>query len=161
SLLRAATWGRGMWEIAPNGGPIVPSSPPSPAFHFDPPNPRPGQAVSFTDDSTGGATSWSWTFEDGAASREQSPTHVFAVPGTFSVRLTVSNAAGTVSTARAVTVSYGSTGTGNVFTYLLPVIVTSGGENGAFFTTEVSLTNRSGRPLTLTFRARGSSFEAS
>jgi PKD repeat protein len=150
-----------MWEIAANGGPIVPSAPPSPAFHFDPPSPRPGQTVSFTDESTGGASSWSWSFGDGTTSSAQSPTHVYAAPGTYTARLSASNAAGTASTTRSVPVSFGSTGTGAAFTYLLPVIVTTSGENGTVFTTETSFTNRSGRVLTLTFRAKGSTFESS
>ncbi|HRY30364.1 MAG TPA: hypothetical protein P5079_10065, partial [Elusimicrobiota bacterium] len=56
--------------------------------------------------------------------------------------------------------SYGSTGTGSVYTYLLPIVLTSSGAGGAFFTSELTLTNRSGRTLNLTFRAKGS-FEAS
>ncbi|NLX46706.1 MAG: PKD domain-containing protein [Euryarchaeota archaeon] len=36
-------------------------------------------------------TGWSWTFGDGGASNDRSPTHVFLVPGTYSVTLTVTD----------------------------------------------------------------------
>lgn len=52
--------------------------------------------VTFSDESTGGvATSWSWWFGDGGSSIEQHPQHTYTVPGTYSVRLSVSNAYGT------------------------------------------------------------------
>ena len=158
--LRAATWGRGMWEINPSGGSTGPSSPPSPDFTFSPSAPKPGQTVSFSDRSQGGAASWSWTFGDGTTATVQNPTKVWANPGTYSVTLKATNGAGSRSFTKAVTVSYGTTGTGNVFTYLLPIVLTSSGAGGAFFTTELTLTNRSGRTLRLTFRAKGS-FEGS
>jgi len=50
--------------------------------------------VQFTDVSTGGPTSWSWDFGDGGTSPEQSPQHTYAVPGTYTVTLTASNAYG-------------------------------------------------------------------
>jgi len=53
-------------------------------------------------------------------------------------------------------VSYGTTGTGNVYTYLIPAVLTAQGQGGTLFTTELTLTNRSGRSLNLTFRAKGS-----
>jgi PKD repeat protein len=48
--------------------------------------------VQFTDTSTGTPTSWSWDFGDGSASSAQHPSHVYADPGTYSVRLTVGGA---------------------------------------------------------------------
>ena len=44
----------------------------------------------FTDRSLG-ATTWLWDFGDGITSTQQSPTHVFAAYGTYSVKLTVTN----------------------------------------------------------------------
>lgn len=158
--LRAATWGRGMWEINPLGGSTGPTSPPSADFAFSPASPKPGQSVSFSDRSQGGASSWTWSFGDGTSSSTQNPTKVYASPGTYNVQLTAGNAAGSRSTTKAVTVGYGSTGTGSVYTYLLPIVLTSSGAGGAFFTSELTLTNRSGKTLNLTFRAKGS-FEAS
>jgi hypothetical protein len=45
--------------------------------------------VQFTARDIVGATSWSWTFGDGGTSDEQNPIHIYAVPGTYTVELTV------------------------------------------------------------------------
>ncbi|MFZ1685229.1 MAG: S8 family serine peptidase [Candidatus Zixiibacteriota bacterium] len=50
--------------------------------------------VAFTDQSTGGPTSWSWTFGDGGTSTLQSPGHQYTVAGTYTVALTATNACG-------------------------------------------------------------------
>jgi len=51
--------------------------------------------VSFTDTSTGGAGSnWSWLFGDGGTSTTESPSHVYSVPGIYTVNFSVSNAGG-------------------------------------------------------------------
>ncbi len=51
--------------------------------------------INFTDASTGGATSWAWTFGDGGTSTTQNPSHTYAGNGTYTVALTVTNAYGT------------------------------------------------------------------
>ncbi len=49
----------------------------------------------FTDRSTvASPTSWLWTFGDGATSTAQSPTHAYAAPGVYSVRLSTTGAGG-------------------------------------------------------------------
>lgn len=61
---------------------------------------------SFTDTSTGGAaTSWAWTFGDGATSTAQSPSHTYASAGTYSVNLTATNSAGSSTITKSVVVS--------------------------------------------------------
>ena len=52
--------------------------------------------VQFTDNSTSTPTAWSWDFDnDGIEdSTEQNPSHIYTTPGTYSVKLTVSNAGG-------------------------------------------------------------------
>jgi PKD repeat protein len=50
--------------------------------------------VTFTDASTNTPTSWSWTFGDGGTSTLRNPVHVYSDPGTYTVSLTVTNAAG-------------------------------------------------------------------
>ncbi|KKH95702.1 hypothetical protein EO95_06225 [Methanosarcina sp. 1.H.T.1A.1] len=63
-------------------------------------NPTTGFAplnVAFTDTSTGLPTSWSWDFGDGATSTEQNPTHIYSAAGTYTAKLTVSNANSTSS----------------------------------------------------------------
>jgi PKD repeat protein len=54
--------------------------------------------VAFTDTSTGGPTTWSWDFGDGTTSTAQSPAHTYSSEGTYSVALTVGDAAGGSST---------------------------------------------------------------
>lgn len=46
----------------------------------------PPLVISFTDQSTGGATSWSWDFDNGNSSVAQNPTVSFAQPGIKNVR---------------------------------------------------------------------------
>ena len=48
-------------------------------------------AVAFSDRSSGGPTSWSWSFGDGTTSSERNPRHVYASQGSFTVTLTVSD----------------------------------------------------------------------
>ena len=62
-----------------------------PGFTADPESGPPPLTVSFTDATTGSVpTAWLWNFEDGETSIEQSPTHTYAAPGTYSVSLKVS-----------------------------------------------------------------------
>ncbi|AKB36565.1 cell surface protein [Methanosarcina siciliae C2J] len=51
-------------------------------------------AVNFTDTSTGSPTSWFWDFGDGANSTAQNPSHTYSAEGSYTVNLTVENAAG-------------------------------------------------------------------
>jgi hypothetical protein len=71
-----------------------------------------GNAVTFTDTSTGAPTSWAWNFGDPASganntSAAQNPTHAFAAAGSYDVSLTATNASGSNSTQKSVTVSAG------------------------------------------------------
>ena len=50
--------------------------------------------VSFTDQSTGDITSWSWSFGDGEISTDQNPTHTYNTAGTYTVSLTVTGPGG-------------------------------------------------------------------
>ncbi|ACL16750.1 PKD domain-containing protein [Methanosphaerula palustris] len=54
-------------------------------------------AIQFTDRSTN-AKQWSWTFGDGTTSTEQHPSHTYTTAGTYTVVLTVRNAAGQSNT---------------------------------------------------------------
>lgn len=68
-----------------------------------------GDQVSFSDASTNGPTSWSWSFPGGtpATSTAQNPTVTYSSPGTYSVTLTASNATGsdTETTSNYITVT--------------------------------------------------------
>ncbi|MEI6841222.1 MAG: PEGA domain-containing protein [Methanomicrobiales archaeon] len=57
--------------------------------------------VQFTDKSTNSPNSWSWTFGDGSASNEQNPTHTYLKAGFYSVKLKVSNPAGSNGLSRS------------------------------------------------------------
>jgi PKD repeat protein len=57
--------------------------------------------VQFTDTSTGNPVSWSWNFGDGSGSTAQNPSHIYVLPGTYTVTLTVRNSAGATSSKSA------------------------------------------------------------
>ncbi len=50
--------------------------------------------VTFKETSKGSPTSWKWNFGDGKSSTEKSPTHTYSAAGTYTVKLTATNAAG-------------------------------------------------------------------
>lgn len=88
------------------GTPMATSTPPSAGFSFSPGSPVVGQAVSFTDTSSGNPTSWLWNFGDGQTSTARNPMHTFTVAGVFNVTLTASNAAGANSRTVSLLVSF-------------------------------------------------------
>ena len=59
----------------------------------------------FTDITTGGATSWFWDFGDGNTSTLQNPTHTYSAPGNYTVCLTTTNVCGSDSTCYSVNVT--------------------------------------------------------
>jgi hypothetical protein len=62
-------------------------------------------SIRFINQSSGGkGTSFSWTFGDGFTSSQETPTHTYAVAGSYLVSFTVSNAAGTSSISKQITV---------------------------------------------------------
>ena len=78
---------------------VSPSAPPVPPvadFTFQ----VSSLSVLFQDTSTGTPTAWSWDFGDGAATAKQNPMHTYAVAGTYTVSLTVTNASGQTSSKR-------------------------------------------------------------
>lgn len=62
----------------------------------------PSVAVDFTDTSTGGPTTWHWTFPDGSASDEQHPTYEHGVHTPEEVTLTVGRGSETDSVTKTV-----------------------------------------------------------
>ncbi|HOI14325.1 MAG TPA: PKD domain-containing protein [Methanoculleus sp.] len=88
-------------------------------------------AVQFNDTSTGGPTSWTWDFGDGTTSTDQNPTHTYAA-GTYTVNLTVGNAAGPDTETRTdyITVSPAPTPTATATVTPTSRPVYSGGGGG-------------------------------
>ena len=75
-----------------------------------------GQSATFSDNSTGLVTSWSWDFGDGSpVSTLQNPTHMYAAPGTYTVCLTAASPCSTNQVCQVVNIciapsaSYSST----------------------------------------------------
>ena len=75
------------------GGPVAPVA----AFTGTPTSGTVPLTVTFTDQSTGSPTSWSWTFGDGGTSTAQNPVHTYNSTGTYTVTLTATNAVGSDS----------------------------------------------------------------
>jgi PKD repeat protein len=94
-------------------------SAPGAAFTFFPASPQPGQMVPFLDTSSGGPTSWFWSFGDGFSSLAENPTHPYASSGTYTVSLTAQNSFGSSQVTHSVTVSSVSAPTA-VFTFSPP-----------------------------------------
>jgi len=63
--------------------------------------------VTFVNKTIGAAERWQWDFGDGVTSVDESPTHVFKEPGSYTVRLTASNKAGPSTAVRQVVVKGG------------------------------------------------------
>ena len=96
-------------SAAPAPTATIVDAPPTPA---PPPNPPPVAdftaspqlgldplTVNFTDQSSNNPTTWAWDFENNGStdSTLQNPTFVYTTPGTYSVKLTVTNAYGSDS----------------------------------------------------------------
>ncbi len=74
----------------------VSTPPPGVNFTASPPSGIRPLTVQFTDTSTGSPTAWAWDFDNNGTtdSTLPSPTHTYTTSGTYSVKLTVTNAGG-------------------------------------------------------------------
>lgn len=86
---------------------FVSSGAPAASFAVTTTSPVVGESVSFTDTSTGSPTSWSWSFGDGGTSDLRNPSHAWSAAGTYTVTLAASNASGSSTASRTVTVASG------------------------------------------------------
>jgi len=73
---------------------VVAWEPPLAAFALDATEGIAPLAIQFEDQSTGDITQWNWSFGDGASSSAPSPAHLYTIPGTYTVSLSVSGPAG-------------------------------------------------------------------
>lgn len=97
--LRAATYGRGVWECDIDQSVLLPAA----SFTSDYTTVCPGQTVQFTDLSAPSLTSWSWTFPGGTPSTsvQQNPAVVYNTPGVYPVTLTATNSNGSSSVTQS------------------------------------------------------------
>jgi len=70
------------------------AKPPTASFTSDKTTAAVGEAIQFSDQSTGEVNSWSWDFGDGNTSNEENPSHAYKEGGRYFVSLVVSNEAG-------------------------------------------------------------------
>ena len=75
------------------------------SFSYNPATPVAGQAVQFTDNSTGSPTSWEWHFGDGSRSTAQNPSHTYTTADSRTVTLTAMKGTGFDNVSRTVTVA--------------------------------------------------------
>ena len=93
--------------IAKSSQTITVSSALQASFTYSPSNPLPLQAVSFTASATGGTGpyTYSWDFGDGSTSSGSTTSHSYLLPGSYTVKLTVTDANGyTVTISQTITV---------------------------------------------------------
>ncbi|MCP4357425.1 MAG: PKD domain-containing protein [Chloroflexi bacterium] len=83
-----------------------------------------GSATVFTNSSSGDNLTYLWAFGDGITSTAVSPTHTYAITGTFTVTLTASNNVGSDSATTAVQVIDGAIPP-TMYKLFLPVIVSN------------------------------------
>ena len=106
SVLRLATYGRGVWETS-----IESTRSLNAEFTVSNQFPCPGGNVQFTDLSSGNPTSWNWTFTGGtpATSTAQNPAVTYAGSGAYNVTLVVTNASGSKTLTKTAYINSAST----------------------------------------------------
>lgn len=87
-----ANWQNGKTDIYM--GTLISSNLPTAAFSASPILGKAPLKVSFTDKSTGLPIKWQWNFGDGTSSTKQNPAHKYSKVGSYTVRLTATNSAG-------------------------------------------------------------------
>lgn len=80
--------------------------------------------VQFSDQSTGGPTSWSWNFGDGSNATTQNPSHIYSAAGIYSVSLTVANLDGTDTLTRTGYITVTVPGSGATTLHVAAMTVT-------------------------------------
>lgn len=100
-------WGQMLYVDNINITGVVSAGPPTAAFTASSSAVCAGNTVTFTDQSTGSPTGWSWSFPGGspASSTTQNPTVTYNTAGTYTVTLVASNANGNNTTTNTITVN--------------------------------------------------------
>lgn len=83
----------------------IPALPPAPVANFTAFQLSSKRAViAFTNTSKGKITAWVWNFGDGQTSNRRNPSHAYAVPGVYSVSLTVKGNGGSNSVTKGLVI---------------------------------------------------------
>ncbi|MCB0430706.1 MAG: S8 family serine peptidase [Flavobacteriales bacterium] len=101
------TWGWGRIDILKAVEEVMQSAP-DVSFTTDATNGCNALTVQFTDQSTFNPTSWLWTFGDGNTSTQQNPSHTYAAPGSYTVKLTATNGVGSDSLVKSNLITVGT-----------------------------------------------------
>ncbi|HKR66767.1 MAG TPA: PKD domain-containing protein, partial [Thermoanaerobaculia bacterium] len=120
--------------IVSSGVPVTPNV--VAAFGLSAASPAAGAQVTFTDQSSGTPTNWSWTFGDGGTSSAKNPAHTYAAEGTYTVTLTAANATSSSTTSKEITVTEAP-----AYRSLISVAAVTGGVGGTSWRTELTLFN--------------------
>lgn len=104
SKLRAATFGRGIWETPLYA---TATAPPTVSFFWDKENICQGDSIQFFDSSLDAAPGWTWSFPGGSPSSStlQSPKVYYPVSGNYQIMLDMGNSNGTGSFTDNINVS--------------------------------------------------------
>jgi PKD repeat protein len=84
---------------------ITVSQPLTANYTYSPSAPTTNDTISFTDQSIGGVTSWSWAFGDGTTSSAKNPAKRYNTPGRYTVALTVHRNSDVHATQKSIVVA--------------------------------------------------------
>lgn len=105
-------------------------------FTWSPASPQAGQAVQFTDTSTGSPTAWEWHIGPLRTDYSRNPVFTFSSGGNYTVTLTASNASGSSTTSGIVTVAPST-----MLSQWIPVASHAAGANSSQWRTDLGLLN--------------------
>jgi PKD repeat protein len=123
----------------------------SASFTFSPANPLAGDAITFSDRSTGGATGWQWSFGDGTTSTQQNPVKQYSAAGAYTITLTVSRGSERASSSQSISVgaSIPVLPPNEPYRSLVSAAAQSNGVGGSVWRTELTLFNAGPEPASV------------
>ncbi|MCA9953099.1 MAG: PKD domain-containing protein [Anaerolineales bacterium] len=100
-----AIGGQELWidDVCPTST-AIPPTPPTADFTAQPISGTEPLTVSFTDQSSGQITSWTWSFGDGGTSSQQNPTYSYQEAGNYTATLTIAGPGGKSVASRTIDV---------------------------------------------------------